>query len=87
MMNKFKVSVTLSPIIEKILHRRMIPYTIENGICMTSLSGERFHKIVLRAKMEKMQIENCSIIPYIAECELNDKTVLQEVGSVYCILK
>lgn len=84
-MRKFKVSATLAPNIERVLHRRMVPYSIENGYCNVELSGEKFHKVVLRAKMEKLQEEAGSTVPFIAEIEKQDSIVMQEVGTAYIV--
>ena len=84
-MRKFKVSATLKSNIERILHRRMVPYSIGDGYCNVELSGEKFHKVVLRAKMERMQEEAGSTVPFIAEIEKQDPVVMQEVGTAYIV--
>ncbi len=50
------------------------------------MSGESFHKVVLRAKMEKRQEEEGSPVPYIAECEMNDPVVEEETGTARIIV-
>lgn len=83
MKNQFRVSDTLRDYVENVLRRRAIPYRIEDGKCETDISGEKFHKVVLRAKMEKETDERGSNFPLIAEKELFDETVLSEVGDDY----
>lgn len=84
-MRRFRISDTLRPNIERILHRRAVRYQMDDNHCTVDMSGEQFHKIVLRAKMEKLQEETGSPVPYVARTELNDRTVIQEVGNAYCI--
>lgn len=83
----FKLSRTLQQKVVNVMNRRGIPHEVleEDGIlkCNVNISGEKFHKIVLRAKMEKMQEEDNSSIPYIASVELNDPEVLDEVGTAF----
>ena len=54
-MNTFKVSETLRDYIANILIRRGIEFIEpDEGHCSVEMSGMQFHKIVLRAKMEKL---------------------------------
>ena len=87
MNNSFRVSDTLCDYVENVLRRRAIPYEIKDGRCETNLSGEKFHKVVLRAKMEKMTDEKESTYPFVAEKELFDETVLSEVGDDYITIR
>lgn len=86
---KIKVSQSLSYSLANVLERRGVKYIFqyENDIlyCLVDISGVQFHKLVLRAKMEQMQREEKSSIPYVAECELNDPVVMFEVGSAYIV--
>lgn len=88
-MNTFKVSKTLRSSVENVFTRRGILYNLtgegDNLNIQTDVSGEKFHKMVLRAKMEKLQKEEGSSIPYIAECEQGDFIVMNEVGPAYII--
>ena len=84
-MNQFKVSKSLKNSIANVLSRRAIEYQFCDGMCHIDISGEKFHKIVVRAKMEKMQEEDHSPVPYLAKSEVYDQQVLSEVGSVYVI--
>lgn len=84
MSKPYKVSESLYEYVTNILKRRGIKYTItENNnqkYCESNLSGEQFHKIVLRAKMEKLTDEKKSSIPFVATVELNNPVVMDEVG-------
>ena len=84
-MNKFKVSEYLASRIKFILDRRGINSTLEDGYCLTELSGRKFHKVVLRARMEVLQKESGSKIPYVAAQELDDILVMDEVGPDYIL--
>lgn len=84
-MRAFKVSSSLKEKIENILTRRCIAFSSTEGRIEADCSGQIFHKIVLRAKMEKLMEEENSSIPYIAEAELNDRIVLDEVGDTYIV--
>lgn len=89
-MNQFFVSDTLYEKIENILNRRCIPYTLiqkDKKYIKTSISGEKFHKIVIRAKMEKLQEEEDSPVPYVAKKELDDEEVRAEVGEAAIIIE
>lgn len=86
-MKKYKASETLKEHVIKILNRRNILHELETeaGVtyCCVSLNSKEFHKIVLRAKMEKHTEERNSHIPFIAECELDDALLRQEVGNAF----
>lgn len=84
-MKTFKVSDTLNEKIQNILTRRCIEYSYENGNLSANISGTYFHRVVLRAKMEKLMEEEKSSIPYVAEPELDDKLVMDEIGDSYII--
>lgn len=88
-MRTFNISRTLADSIANVLTRRAIPYEIveDNGklICRVDISGKKFHKIVLRAKMEKLQDERNSIIPFVAKPERDDPEVMEEVGHAYYV--
>ena len=88
-MRRFKVSSTLLPFVENVLRRRAVRYELEESgdtkYILLPLSGEKFHKVVLRALMEKMQQEEGSDIPYVAEKEMNDFQVLSEVGDAFIL--
>lgn len=90
-MNTFKTSSTLLPSLENVLKRRGVEYEIldQDGSLSVkaNLSGEKFHKAVVRAKMELLQEERGSSIPYIAECEVEDRYVADEVGNVFTVVK
>lgn len=89
MKKKFKTSRTLVKHVINVMTRRMIDYEIleENGeiFILTDISGGIFHKIVIRAKMEKLQDEKNLSIPCVADVELDDRDVMLEVGSAYCL--
>lgn len=85
-MKNFKVSLTLRSSVENVLKRRAIPYKILENKVFVDLSGEQFHKIVIRAKMEKLQEEKGSLIPILHRSEVEDMTVLEEVGNAYIVL-
>lgn len=84
-MKEFKVSDTLKGKIENILTRRCVGYSIEGGTLKADISGSYFHRVVVRAKMEKLMEEENSTIPYVAESELNDKLVMDEIGDSYIV--
>lgn len=88
-LRKFKVSSTLKDCVENVLKRWGIKYEIVNEdnslFCKTSISGELFHKVVVRAKMEKETLECHSAIPFVTKEETEDMTVMQEIGNAYII--
>lgn len=85
-MKKYKISETLKKHIIEILSRRMILHELDTETSIVvHLDSEEFHKVVLRAKMEKYTEEKKSPIPYIAECELTDALVRQEKGNAFLI--
>lgn len=89
MKSKRLLSKTLRANVENVLKRRAIPYIVveENDAlyCLSDLSGADFHKIIVRAKMEKETEEIKSEIPFISKMELNDWQVLEEIGEVHLI--
>ena len=89
-MRKFRASETLLEKVLNVMVRRGILYKVlrEEGTVLieTELSGETFHKVVIRAKMEKMQEERGGPIPYVASCEMHDRIVKDEVGDCFCIV-
>lgn len=86
-MRYFNVSSTLKSSVENVLKRRCIQFSYtEEGKIAIDMSGESFHKVVLRAKMEKRQEEEGSPVPYIAECEMNDPVVEEETGTARVIV-
>lgn len=88
-MNKYRASTTLLPYLENVLTRKAISYHVEyieeKPLICTEISGVKFHKFVVRAKMEKMQDEDKSPVPYITKQEANDPDVLKDVGTAYVI--
>lgn len=90
-MNTYKTSKTLLPSLENVLKRRGVEYEVldqENSLSVkVNLSGEKFHKAVVRAKMELLQKERGSSIPYVAECEITDKYVADEVGNAFTVIR
>lgn len=84
-MNTFKISSTLKKNIIDILKRRNINYILHDNSIEIDLSGTKFHKIVTRAKMEKLTEERHSKIPYVHFSEMDDKGVLDEVGDYYLL--
>lgn len=86
---RFKISQSLKNNIMNVLERRGINYEIsfQDGqyYITVPLSGMRFHKIVVRAKMELLEKEEGSEIPYIDSSEQDDQIVLFEVGSAYIV--
>lgn len=83
----YKVSESLYEYVINVLNRRGIDYEItekdNQKYCVSNLSGEQFHKIVLRAKMEKMTDEKESSIPFVASSELKNPVVMEEVGDMF----
>ena len=88
-MAEFRMSRTLKDKVTNVLTRRGIPFEIleKDGElrCKVDISGEKFHKIVLRAKMEKIQEEKNSRISYVAKVELEDSLVRSEVGTAFYV--
>lgn len=85
-MREFNISKTLQASVENVLQRRNIEYTIKDNKIFIDCSGEQFHKIVRRARMEKLQEERNLSVPLIHPDEINDGIVLEEtngVGVVY----
>ncbi len=88
-MRSYKVSPTLKEALANVLTRRGIYYEFtesdEQIYCETPISGQLFHKCVIRAKMEKLQEEKNSLIPYVASVEVDDPLVMREVGSAFFV--
>lgn len=85
-MKTFKVSKTLESYVINILKRRAINYVLnDNGTIDAEISGQKFHKIIVRAKMEKMTDEKKAPIPFIATTEVNDFLVMQEIGDIFIV--
>ena len=84
-MRTFNISDSLKDSVINVLERRCIDYTlIENDSkIVVNVSGTYFHKVVLRAKMEKLTKEKHSEIPLIAKVEVDDKEVREEIGDSY----
>lgn len=86
---RFKMSKALKNNIMNVLERRGIQYKVSFNdgqyYIEVPLSGMRFHKVVIRAKMELLEKEEHSEIPYIAASEQDDQVVLLEVGSAYIV--
>lgn len=89
MKNERLVSKTLCATVENVLKRRAIPYELverDGAIyCISDLSGKDFHRIIVRAKMEKETEEVGSSIPFISKAELNDYEVLEELNGSHLI--
>lgn len=90
MNNRRLVSETLLPAVENVLKRRAIPYKMEKGsdgkfYCLSDLSANNFHKIIVRAKMEKETEEQGLTIPYISKTEMDDYDVIEELNGVFVV--
>lgn len=85
-MRTFNVSQTLLENVKTVLDRRGIRYTYQDGKINTNISGQRFHACVVRAKMEKLQEEQRSPIPYVAKTEVGDPEVDEELEMTGAII-
>lgn len=82
----FKVASDLNSFVENILTRRGIPFNTETeaGTISVPVSGEYFHKVIIRARCEKADFEKWGLIvdiPRIHISEINDPLVLDEIGT------
>lgn len=85
-MRTFKVSETLKDYINNVLKRRGYDYSYnDDGTINVEMSGQNFHKVVVRAKMEKLTDEKKSSIPYIATTERDSSLVISEIGDTFII--
>lgn len=80
-MRKFRVSKELRNYILLVLARQKVPYKIErkdgNTFVKVPLSGERFHKVVLRARCEKLTKEKG--ILHLTKEESQNQSFVQSV--------
>lgn len=81
-MRKYRISKELRNYIFLVLKRQKIPYTTERDdtgqqFVRVPLSGERFHKVVLRARCEKLTKEK-GILHLTAE-EAEDPLFIQSM--------
>ena len=89
MNKKFKASKSLLSYLENVLHRNGSSYKVINNknelFIETDISGTHFHNYVVRAKMEKLQEEDNSPIPYVTAAEAVDPKIMQDIGNAYII--
>ncbi|MCI5602124.1 MAG: hypothetical protein SOV90_10010 [Lachnospiraceae bacterium] len=85
-MRTFKVSETLKDYINNVLKRRGYDYSYnDDGTINVEMSGQNFHKVVVRAKMEKLTDEKNSSISYVATTERDSSLVISEIGDTFII--
>lgn len=85
-MRTFKVSEMLKDYINNVLKRRGYDYSYnDDGTINVEMSGQNFHKVVVRAKMEKLTDEKNSSIPYVATTERDSSLVISEIGDTFII--
>ncbi|MFI3236632.1 MAG: hypothetical protein R3Y47_01235 [Lachnospiraceae bacterium] len=86
---KYRVSKTLKESVENVLGRRGIEHQFVEAdgeiYCLLQISNNKFHKVVVRAKMEKYGEERGSSIPYLAKEEQGDFEVLDEISETSCM--
>ncbi len=94
LMKKYRVNEDLVFYVSNILDRRCVKHQMveENGThyCLQEISNKNFHKLIIRASMERLTIESDAPIPYIAEVEQDDLRVLAEMfelGGAYAVKK
>lgn len=82
---RYRVSKTLKSSVENVLIRRCIKHQFveddDEIYCLLRISNKQFHKIIIRAKMEKIQEERGMDLPLLAEIEQGDRDVLAEISS------
>lgn len=85
----FKVNPTLLPFIKNILERRKIQYSLneDNTKITLSMSGEKYHKLVIRALCEKTDYayRDKNVSPIMHPVELEDEQVHAEIGD-HCVI-
>lgn len=85
-MRTFKVSEMLKDYINNVLKRRGYDYSYnDDGTINVEMSGQNFHKVVVRAKMEKLTDEKNSSISYVATTERDSSLVISEIGDTFII--
>ena len=57
----------------------------DDGTINVEMSGQNFHKVVVRAKMEKLTDEKNSSISYVATTERDSSLVISEIGDTFII--
>ena len=83
-LKKYNVSGNKLPYIEKVMQNRHYDYKICGDKIETELSGNQFHKVVIRATMLMMAEEDG--FPRLHVSELNDIEALNEAGDVYVLI-
>ena len=86
----FKVASDLKPFVENILQRRGIEFSTTENFISAAISGEYFHKVVIRARCEKDDNDQWGLIvdtPRIHFSERESKTVLKELGETNICFK
>lgn len=87
MEKKFKVASDLQPYVENVLLRRNIKFDSTEGSITAAVSGNYFHKVIVRARCEKDdEMEQGLIVdvPRLHESERGDRLVLRELGQATC---
>ena len=94
--NEYKVSAQLLPYIKEILNRRKIHYEVHTDIDLSApedeadllyvagnFSGTYFHKVVVRASVEKVCKEQGLTGLYLARSEAKDDTTVRKLLEEY----
>ena len=83
----FRVASDLQSYVENILLRRNIKFDSAEGSITAAISGNYFHKVIIRARCEKAdEMEQGLIVnvPRLHESEREDRLVLRELGQATC---
>ena len=84
----FKVASDLKSFVENILKRRGIEFTTNSETEISAaISGQYFHRVIIRARCEKDDYEQWGLIvetPRIHISERDNRTVLNELGETTC---
>lgn len=83
----FKVASDLKPYVENILLRRGVEFDSAEASIIAAISGNYFHKVIIRARCEKDdEMEQGLIVdvPRLHESEREDRLVLRELGQATC---
>lgn len=82
----FNVSSDLESFLENVLRKARIEFVNNgNGTISAPISGELFHKFVIRARCEKLDFEKDGIVittPHIHVSELNNPHVMNQLPTV-----
>lgn len=86
----FKVNPELESFLENVLIKARIDFVKNgDGTISTPISGELFHKFVIRARCEKLDYEREGLVitaPHVHVSELNNPHVMQNIPGNYIVI-